>query len=142
MPVSDPASRSWSPARRSGARGPAGALSTAERKDLALNLSAVHENIRGRTSKRFRNWFRVQASGSVRYVLLGVRLRRTPSSSTMSPVGYSWRCSPAVASASPTSSMVVQFSVEVNRKDEPSLSRSGVIAVVKTGRNAGVLFRR
>ena len=63
--VRDPASRSWSPARLSGACGPAGAMSAAVRKDLALNLSAVHENIRGRASKRFRNWFRVEASGSI-----------------------------------------------------------------------------
>jgi hypothetical protein len=64
--VRDPASRSWSPARLSGACGPAGAMSAAVRKDLALNLSAVHENIRGsRASKRFRNWFRVKASGSI-----------------------------------------------------------------------------
>jgi hypothetical protein len=48
--VGDPASRSWSPVRLSGARAccPAGALSTAVRKDLNLNLSAVHENVRGR----------------------------------------------------------------------------------------------
>jgi hypothetical protein len=38
--------------------------------------------------------------------------------------------------------MVVQFSVEVNKKDEPGLSPSGAIAVVKTGRSAGVLNRR
>jgi hypothetical protein len=50
--VRDPASRSWSPARLSGACGPAGAMSAAVRKDLALNLSAVHENIRGRAASR------------------------------------------------------------------------------------------
>jgi hypothetical protein len=67
-------------------------MSAAVRKDLALNLSAVHENIRGRASKtnletslesRHRDL-------SVRCVFFGgVRLRRTPSSSAMSPVGYS-----------------------------------------------------
>lgn len=49
--VRDPASRPWSPA---GCREPvarAGAMSAAVRKDLALNLSAVHENLRGRASK-------------------------------------------------------------------------------------------
>ena len=65
MQVRDPASRSWSAARLSGAHGPAGARSAAVRKDLSLHLSAVHENIRGRASRRFRNWFRVQASGSI-----------------------------------------------------------------------------
>jgi hypothetical protein len=38
--------------------------------------------------------------------------------------------------------MVVQFSVEVNKKDEPGLSPSGAIAVVKTGENAALLNRR
>ena len=76
--VRDPASRSWSPARLSGACGPAGVLSAAVRKDLAVNLSAVHENIRGRASKRFRNCFRVQASGSVGPMcVFRLRLRRT-----------------------------------------------------------------
>jgi hypothetical protein len=37
--------------------------------------------------------------------------------------------------------MVGQFSVEVNRKDEPSLLPGAAAAVVKTGKNAGVLFR-
>jgi len=90
--VRDPASRSWSPARLSGARGPAGAMSAAVRKDLALNLSAVHENIRGRASKRFRNWFRVKASGSIGpmcFSLGGYGFAAPPSSSAMSPVGYS-----------------------------------------------------
>ena len=45
------------------------------------------------------------------------------------------------ASASPTSSMVVQISVEVNRKRRNSLSLGLVVVVVKTGKNAGVLFR-
>jgi hypothetical protein len=64
--VGDPASRSWSPVRLSGACGPAGASSAAVRKDLNLNLSAVHEKIRSRAyGQRFRNWFRVKASGSI-----------------------------------------------------------------------------
>lgn len=46
-----PASQSWSPARLAGARGPAGSLECHVRKDLALNLSGVYENIRGRASK-------------------------------------------------------------------------------------------
>jgi hypothetical protein len=37
--------------------------------------------------------------------------------------------------------MVEQFSVEVNRKRQASLSSGLVVAVVKTGNNAGVLFR-
>jgi hypothetical protein len=37
--------------------------------------------------------------------------------------------------------MVGQFSLEVNRKDEPAVRRRAAAAVVKTGRNAGVLFR-
>jgi hypothetical protein len=65
--VGDPASRSWSPVRLSGACGPAAALSAAVRKDLNLNLSAVHEKIRSRAyGQRFRNWFREKASGSIR----------------------------------------------------------------------------
>ena len=89
--VRDPASRSWSPARLSGACGPADAMSTAVSNDLALNLSAVHENIRGRASKRFRNWFRVKASGSIGPMCfsLGYGFAAHPSSSATSPVGYS-----------------------------------------------------
>jgi hypothetical protein len=45
--VRDPASRSWSPRPAVEPVARAGAMSTAVRKDLALNLSAVHENIRG-----------------------------------------------------------------------------------------------
>jgi len=37
--------------------------------------------------------------------------------------------------------MVVQFSVEINRKRHAGLSPGPVVAVVKTGNNAGVLFR-
>jgi hypothetical protein len=36
--------------------------------------------------------------------------------------------------------MVVQISVEVNRKRRTSLSLGLVVVVVKTGKNAGVLF--
>jgi hypothetical protein len=67
-------------------------MSAAVRKDLAQNLSAVHENIRGRASKRFRNWFRVKASGSIGpmcFSLGGTASPHPPSSSAMSPVGYS-----------------------------------------------------
>src|ERR1022692_3713728 len=129
MQVRDPASRSWSPARLSGAHGPAGARSAAVRKDLSLNLSAVHENIRGRASRRFRNWFRVQASGSIGPICF--------SWGTASPhpfivhdessrvfLGGALQQSPPLRRPLP---MVVQFSVEVNRKDEPSLLRSGFL---------------
>jgi hypothetical protein len=37
--------------------------------------------------------------------------------------------------------MVGQFSLEVNRKDEPAVRRRPLLPFVKTGRNAGVLFR-
>jgi hypothetical protein len=87
----DPASRSWSPPGVGSLARPV-QMSAAVRKDLALNLSAVHENIRGRASNEFRNWFRVEAFGIYRSDVSffgGVRLRRTPSSSAMSPVGYS-----------------------------------------------------
>ena len=67
-------------------------MSAAVRKDLALNLSAVHENIRGRASKRFRNWFRVEGIGIYRsdvFFFGGYGFAAPPSSSAMSPVGYS-----------------------------------------------------
>src|ERR1022692_2540125 len=140
MQVRDPASRSWSPARLSGAHGPAGARSAAVRKDLSLNLSAVHENIRGRASRRFRNWFRVQASGSIGPICF--------SWGTASPHPFIVRdessrvflggCSPAVASASPTSNHggAVFGRGQQERRAKPP---ARVFAVVKTGRNAGVL---
>jgi hypothetical protein len=37
--------------------------------------------------------------------------------------------------------MVGQFSLEVNRKDEPAVPPEAAADVVKTGRNAGVLSR-
>ena len=66
-------------------------MSAAVRKDLALNLSAVHENIRGRASKRFRNCFRVKASGSIGPMCfsLGYSFAAPPFIAAMSPVGYS-----------------------------------------------------
>ena len=61
--VRDPASRSWSPARLSGACGPAGVLSAAVRKDLDLPTSAVRENGCGRAmANDFRDSFRLKAS--------------------------------------------------------------------------------
>jgi hypothetical protein len=89
--VGDPTSRSWSPARLSGACGPAGALSAAVRKDLNLNLSAVHENIRSSAyGQRFRIWFRVKASGSIGPMCSSrAQLPAPRPSSAMSPAGYS-----------------------------------------------------
>jgi hypothetical protein len=37
--------------------------------------------------------------------------------------------------------MVGHLSLEVNRKDKPGIRRRAAAAVVKIGRNAGVLFR-
>ena len=89
--VRDPTSRSWSPARLSGACGPAGALSAAVRKNLKLNLSAVHENIRSSAyGQRFRIWFRVKASGSIGPMCSSrAQLPAPRPSSAMSPAGYS-----------------------------------------------------
>jgi hypothetical protein len=120
--VRDPASRSWSPALLSGACGPAGAMSAAVRKDLALNLSAVHENIRGRASKRFRNWFRVKASGSTGPMCfkIGRSCLRPPivrGESSRVFLGGALQQSPPLRRPS---SMVGQFSIEVNRKNQPA----------------------
>src|ERR1039457_2518656 len=124
--VGDPASRSWSPVRLSGACGPSGALSAAVRKDLNLNLSAVHENIRSRAyGQRFRNWFRVKASGSIGpmcfksgAVACAPPIVRDESSRVF--LGGALQQSPPLRRPS---SMVGQFSLEVNRKDEPAVRR-------------------
>jgi len=124
--VGDPASRSWSPVRLSGACGPAGALSAAMRKDLNLNLSAVHESIRSRAyGQRFRNWFRVKASGSIGpmcfksgAVACAPPIVRDESSRVF--LGGALQQSPPLRRPS---SMVGQFSLEVNRKDGPAVRR-------------------
>ena len=124
--VGDPASRSWSPVRLSGACGPAGAWSAAVRKDLNLNLSAVHENIHIRAyGQRFRNWFRVQASGSIGpmcfksgAVACAPPIVRDESSRVF--LGGALQQSPPLRRPS---SMVGQFSLEVNRKHEAVVLR-------------------
>jgi hypothetical protein len=126
--VGDPASHSWSPARLSGACGPAGALSAAVRKDLNLNLSAVHESIRSRAyGQRFRSWFRVEASGSIGpmcfksgAVACAPPVVRDESSRVF--LGGALQQSPPLRRPS---SMVGQFSLEVNRKDEPAVRAGG-----------------
>jgi hypothetical protein len=124
--IGDPASRSWSPLRLSGACGPAGAMSAAVRKDLNLNLSAVHEKIRSRAyGQRFRNRFRVKASGSIGpmcfksgAVACAPPIVRDESSRVF--LGGALQQSPPLRRPS---SMVGQFSLEVNRKDEPAVRR-------------------
>ena len=56
-----------------------------------LNLSAVHEKIRSRAyGQRFRNWFRVKASGSIGPMCSSrAQLPAPRPSSAMSPAGYS-----------------------------------------------------
>src|ERR1039458_9795271 len=128
--VGDPASRSWSPVRLSGACGPSGALSAAVRKDLNLNLSAVHENIRSRAyGQRFRNWFTVKASGSIGpmcfksgAVACAPPIVRDESSRVF--LGGALQQSPPLRRPS---SMVGQFSLEVNRKDEPAVRRRPLV---------------
>lgn len=96
------------------------------RKDLNLNLSAVHENIRSRAySQRFRNWFRVKASGSIGpmcfksgAVACAPPIVRDESSRVF--LGGALQQSPPLRRPS---SMVGQFSLEVNRKDEPAVRR-------------------
>jgi hypothetical protein len=124
--VGDPTSRSWSPARLLGACSPAGALSAAVRKDLNLNLSAVHENIRSSAyGQRFRIWFRVKASGSIGpmcsksgAVACAPPIVRDESSRVF--LGGALQQSPPLRRPS---SMVGQFSLEVNRKHEPAVRR-------------------
>ena len=96
------------------------------RKDLNLNLSAVHENIRSRAyGHRFRNWFRVKASGSIGpmcfksgAVACAPPIVRDESSRVF--LGGALQQSPPLRRPS---SMVGQFSLEVNRKDEPAVRR-------------------
>jgi len=124
--VGDPTSRSWSPARLSGACGPAGALSAAVRKDLNLHLSAVHENIRSSAyGQRFRIWFRVKASGSIGpmcsksgAVACAPPIVRDESSRVF--LGGALQQSPPLRRLC---SMVGQFSLEVNSKDESAVRR-------------------
>ena len=121
--VGDPASRSWLPVRLSGACGPAGALSAAVRKDLNLNLSAVHEQIRGRAyGQRFRNWFRVKASGSRSDCFKSGAVACAPpivrDESSRVFLGGALQQSPPLRRPSST---VGQFSLEVHRKDEPAV---------------------
>ena len=113
-----------------GACGLAGALSAAVRKDLNLNLSAVHENIRIRAyDQRFRNWFRVEASGSIGpmcfksgAVACAPPIVRDESSRVF--LGGALQQSPPLRRPS---SMVGQFSLEVNRKDEPAVRRRALL---------------
>ena len=100
------------------------------RKDLNLNLSAVHENIRSRAyGQRFRNWFRVKASGSIGPMCLqsGAATCAPPivrDESSRVFLGGALQQSPPLRRPS---SMVGQFSVEVNRKDEPGLCRGPLL---------------
>lgn len=62
-------------------------------------------------------------------------------SSAMSPPGIPWRCSPAIASASPTAfngGAVFAWGQQERRASRPP---EAAATVVKTGRNAGVLFQ-
>ena len=109
------------------------------RKDFNLNLSAVHEKIRSRAyGQRFRNWFRVKASGSI------------------GPMGFksgAVACAPPIvrdesrrvflggALASPTVFYRGAVFAWGQQKRRASRPQEGAVAVVKTGRNAGVLFR-
>jgi hypothetical protein len=75
------------------------------RKDLNLNLSAVHESIRSRAyGQRFRNWFRVKASGSIGPMCFksGAVACAPPIVRDESSRVFLGGCSPAIASASPT----------------------------------------
>ena len=66
--VPNPAARSWSPRRlsRAGAFGPAGALGAAVGKDLdQTSPPSTRTSAVARIAKDFRNWFRVEASGSI-----------------------------------------------------------------------------
>ena len=74
------------------------------RKDLNLNLSAVHESIRSRAyGQRFRNWFRVKASGSRSDCFKsGAVACAPPIVRDESSRVFLGGCSPAIASASPT----------------------------------------
>jgi hypothetical protein len=96
------------------------------RKNLNLNLSAVHENIRNRAyGQRFRDWFRVKASGSI-----GPMCFKSGAVACAPPIvrdesrrvflGGALQQSPPLRRPS---SMVGQFSLEVNRKDEPAVIR-------------------
>ena len=96
------------------------------REDLNLDLSAVHESIRSRAyGQRFRNWFRVKASGSIGpmcfksgAVACAPPIVRDESSRVF--LGGALQQSPPLRRPS---SMVGQFSLEVNRKDEPAVIR-------------------
>ena len=101
----------------------AGALSAAVRKDLNLNLSAVHEQIRGRAyGQRFRNWFRVKASGSRSDCFKSGAVACAPpivrDESGRVFLGGALQQSPPLRRPSST---VGQFSLEVHRKDEPAV---------------------
>src|SRR5438445_13330968 len=77
----------------------------------------------------FRNWFRVKASGSIGPMCLksGAAACARPSSGDESSrvfLGGALQQSPPLRRPS---SMVGQFSVEVNRKDEPGLCRGRLL---------------
>lgn len=95
-----------------------------------LNLSAVHEKIRSRAyGQRFRNWFRVKASGSIGpmcfksgAVPCAPPIVRDESSRVF--LGGALQQSPPLRRPS---SMVGQFSLEVNRKEEPAVRRRALL---------------
>jgi hypothetical protein len=96
-------------------------------KDLNLNLSAVHENIRNRVySQRFRNWFRVKASGSISPMCFksGAVACAPPIIRDESTPGIPWGCSPAIAVRfADRPQWWGRFPLEVNSKDEPAVRR-------------------
>jgi hypothetical protein len=110
------------------------------RKDLNLNLSAVHENIRNSAyGQRFRNWFRVKASGSIGpmcfksgAVTCALPIVRDESSRVF--LGGALQQSPPLRRPS---SMVGQISREVNRKDEAAVRRRPAAACHQNRQKCG-----
>ena len=100
------------------------------RKELNLNLSAVHEKIRSRAyGQRFRNWFRVKASGSI-----GTMCFKSGAVACAPPIVHDESSRVFLGGALQQSpplrrpySMVGQFSLEVNWKDEPAVRRRALL---------------